>query len=307
MKKTILTLIFGFSLLVSVNAQTDTNKYWKFGGVFNLSIAQTGLVNWTAGGENTVSVNVLVKYNANYAKGKWKWDNDFTIGYGGLIQGNSPWAKTDDRMELNTKVGREVTKKWYYSAFLNFRTQMVDGYKLPDDSTVISTWMAPGYVTGGLGMEYSPNDYFTASISPVAAKLTVVANQPLADAGAYGVDKAEYDTSGVKTKDGSLQRFEFGGNITLQFKKELIKNVTLDTKLKLFSNYLKSPGNIDVNWDLMLLMKVNKWLSASVSTSIIYDDDIDIPLDKNDDGINDNVGPRVQFKEVIGVGLNLTF
>ena len=81
----------------------------------------------------------------------------------------------------------------------------------------------------------------------------------------------------------------------------------MDTKLKLFSNYLKSPGNIDVNWDLMLLMKVNKWLSASVSASLIYDDDIDIPLDKNDDGINDNVGPRVQFKEVIGVGLNLTF
>lgn len=307
MKKILLTSIIAFGLLSAANAQADTNKYWKLGGVFNFSAAQTGLVNWTAGGENTVSGNVLFKYSANYKKGDWKWDNDITLGYGGLIQGDAAWTKTDDRIELNTKVGKKAAKYWYYSAFVNFRTQMLDGYKLPNDSVIISTWMAPGYLTAGLGMEYVPNDYFSASISPIASKFTFVANPALADAGAYGVEGAEYDTSGLKTKDGLQYRYEFGGNITLQYKREIIKNVTLDTKLNFFSNYLDNPENIDVNWDLMLIMKVNKWLSASVTTNLIYDHDIDIPLDRNDDGNVDGFGPRVQFKEVIGVGLNLTF
>ena len=302
------------SFTISVNAQEaaptaakDTNTYWKKGGLFNLSFSQTALVNWAAGGEENVSSTVLLKLFANYAKNKWIWNNDLTIGYGGLLKGRSPWEKTDDRIELNTKVGREAKKNWYYSAFMNFRTQMTDGYKLPDDSTLISTWMAPAYLTTGIGMDYLPNDYFSINISPVATKLTIVGNQALADFGAYGVDAAERDTNGVITKNGANYRLEFGGNVTFQFKKDIFKNVNLDTKLNFFSNYLENPENIDVNWDLLLNMKVNKWLSANISTSLIYDHDIDIPLDANNDGINDSNGPRVQFKEVLGVGLNMAF
>jgi hypothetical protein len=308
MKKLLQVTLF-LALAGLAQAQdADTNKYWKLGGVFNLSVSQTGLVNWTAGGENSVSGNVLFKYSANYAKNKWIWDNDAVLGYGGLIQGDNDWEKTDDRIELNTKVGREAAKKWYYTAFANFRTQMFDGYKMPNDSDIISTWMAPGYLTMGLGAEWKPDEYFSANISPVSGKVTIVANPTLADLGAYGVDAAEFnETTGAKTKDGSMYRFEFGGNITLQYKREVMKNVTLDTKLNLFSNYLENPQNIDVNWDLMLVMKVNKWLSASVTTNLIYDHDIDVPLDLNDDGVVDEFGPRTQFKEVVGVGLNLTF
>tara|TARA_B100000508_G_scaffold135364_2_gene127096 strand:- start:2906 stop:3835 length:930 start_codon:yes stop_codon:yes gene_type:complete len=309
MKRTLLILVFGLCVATTAIAQSDadTNKAWKFGGIFNLAISQTGMVNWTAGGENTVSGTVLFKYSADYAKDKWIWDNDMVIGYGGLIKGNSPWEKTDDRIEITTKLGKEAKKNWYYTAFINFRTQMLDGYKLPDDSTLISTWMAPGYVTAGIGMEYKPNKFFYVNISPIASKFTIVANQDLADFGAYGVEKAEYDTNNVRTKAGLQYRYEFGGNITLQFKKEIVKNVELDTKLNFFSNYLENPQNIDVNWDLMLNMKVNKWLSASISTNLIYDHDIDVPLDRDDDGVDDGFGPRTQFKEVIGVGLNMTF
>ena len=272
-----------------------------------MSVNQTALINWTAGGENSISANALFKYSANYAKNDWKWDNDITLGYGGIVNGEESWKKTDDRIELNTKVGRKASKAWYYSAFVNFRTQFVDGFDYPDDSTLISTWMAPGYITMGLGAEYVPNEFFNVTVSPVAGKITIVNNEFLADQGAFGVEAAEYDTNGVRTKEGARYRFEFGGNITAQFKKEIMKNVTLDTKLNLFSNYLEDPQNIDVNWDLMLVMQVNEWLSASITTNLIYDHDIDVPLDRNDDGVTDGVGPRTQFKEVLAVGLNLTF
>lgn len=288
-------------------AQEDSTKFWKKGALINVSFNQTALVNWAAGGEENVSATGLVKLFANYSKDKWKWNNDLTIGYGGLLQGQRPWEKTDDRIEFNSKLGREASKSWYYSAFVNFRTQMVDGYKLPDDSTLISTWMAPGYLTGGIGMDYMPNDYFSVNISPASAKITFVANQQLADFGAYGVDAAERDAAGAIITPGKNERFELGGNISAQFKKEIMKNVNLDTKINFFSNYLDRPENIDVNWDLMLNLKVNEWLSANIQTSLIYDHDIDIPVDTNNDGVDDAVGPRTQFKEVLGVGLNLAF
>ena len=139
-------------------------------------------------------------------------------------------------------------------------------------------------------------------------KFTFVTNTALANAGAFGVDAAEFDeVTGEKTKGGAAYRFELGGNVSLQFKKEIAKNVELDTKLNLFSNYLEEPGNIDVNWDLMINMKVNEWLSASLICNLIYDHDIDIAVDSDNDGIPEAVGPRTQFKEVLGVGLNMKF
>lgn len=306
--KKIIWLALGLALIsTSLLGQADSTKYWKKGGLINVSFNQVALVNWAAGGEENISSSLLVKLFANYAKDKWIWNNDITIGYGGILKGSQPWEKTDDRIEVNSKLGRELANNWYNSAFLNFRTQMIDGYKLPDDSTLISTWMAPGYLTGGVGFDYVPNENLSLNISPLAAKVTFVGNQNLADFGAYGVDPAERDTAGNIITPGKTHRFELGGNVSFQFKKEILKNVNFDTKLNLFSNYLDRPENIDVNWDLMLNMKVNEWLSTNIFCSLIYDHDIDLPVDTDNNGVNDAVGPRTQFKEVLGVGLNLAF
>ena len=321
MKKLIIALA-SISFVLTMNAQDETapaaaapaaepaeeTSPWTREGLFNLSLSQTALINWAAGGQNSYSGNALLKYSANYKKGLWKWKNDIALSYGGLAQGDIPWQKTDDRLEFNSKVSRDAKGPWSYAAFVNFRTQFMDGFELPDDSNIISTWMAPGYLTFGIGMDYTPNEYFTANISPVAGKFTFVTNTALANAGAFGVDAAEFDeVTGEKTKDGAAYRFELGGNVSLQFKKEIVKNVELDTKLNLFSNYLEEPGNIDVNWDLMLNMKVNDWLSASLIMNLIYDHDIDIAVDDNNDGVLEGLGPRTQVKEVLGAGLNMKF
>jgi len=319
MKKLLLT-IATFSFAFTLNAQDQTapavettdeeSSPWTREGLFNISISQTALINWAAGGQNSYSGNALLKYSVNYKKGLWKWKNDVVVSYGGLAQGDIPWQKTDDRLELNSKVSRNSAEEsdWAYSAFMNFRTQFMDGLKLPNDSNIISTWMAPGYLTFGVGMDYSPNEFFSANISPVAGKFTFVSNTNLANAGAFGVTAAVYDeVTGEKISDGEAYRFELGGNISMQFKKEIVKNVELDTKLNLFSNYLEEPGNIDVNWDLLLNMKVNEWLSASLICNLIYDHDIDIALDDNNDGVIEGSGPRTQFKEVLGVGINMKF
>lgn len=311
-RKSVLTaLLLSISSMVSTAQDappatvTPAATSWKKGAVFNLNYSQTTLKNWAAGGEDNFALNALAKMFANYKKDKWSWDNDLTMGYGGVQTTSRAWTKTDDRIELNSKIGRQISEKWYFSYFFTFRTQFVDGFKVPGDTTLISTFMSPGYVQTGLGFDYKPVDYFQANLSPATAKFTFVGNQDLANAGAFGVEPAVRDTAGKIVTPGKTVRTEMGGSVTLIFKKEVVKNVSIDTRLFAFSNYMENPENIDVNWDLLINMKINKWLSTSFTSSLIYDHDIDIAFDSNGDGIADSAGPRTQWKTVLGVGLNV--
>lgn len=319
-QKILLGLILASSAL-SVNGQvtdaeknlrtvkSDTVLGWKTGGVVNLGIAQTSLTNWSAGGQNSIAANGLISLFANRTMKKALWENSLDLGYGILKQGtNAGWQKTDDKIDLFSKLGRKVSKNWYFAGLVNFKTQMTPGYNYPNDSVKISTFLAPGYLLGAIGFEYKPNDNFSAFIAPVTLKETFVYDQKLADAGAFGVDAAVYDDiTGLLVTPGANIRSEFGGYLRMMYKKDIVQNVTFQTKLDLFSNYLNNPQNIDVNWEMLLNMKVNKFISATIGTQLIYDHDIKIAVDNNNDGVVDAAGPRLQFKEVLTAGLTYKF
>ncbi|HRZ77935.1 MAG TPA: DUF3078 domain-containing protein, partial [Bacteroidales bacterium] len=187
MKKIIVIMALCSSMgLMAQEAAVEPVKTWKTGGNTGLSFTQTSLTNWAAGGENSLATNAYLSLFANWAQGKSAWDNTLDLAYGLLKQGDQDVRKSDDKMDLASKFGYKASDKWFYTALLNFKSQFTDGYKYPDDSTVISTFLAPGYVTASLGMDYKPNDRFTAFISPLTSKFTIVNDQALADAGAYG-------------------------------------------------------------------------------------------------------------------------
>ena len=289
----------------------DTIEGWKAGGTFSINLAQVSFTNWSAGGQNSVSLNGLVNLFANYKKGNSNWENYLDIGYGTIKQGkNADWWKTDDKIDFTSKYGQKAFSNWYYAGLINFKTQMAEGYNYPDDSTLISDLLAPGYLLGAIGLDYKKTDNFTAFIAPVTSKITIVKNQSLADAGAFGVEPAVIDSvTGNQVEPGKTIKVEFGGYIRLFYKKDLMENISLQTKLDLFSNYLENPQNIDVSWEVMIFMKINKYISATISTHLLYDDDTDIWVDDNDNEIIDNneYRPRTQFKEVIGVGFSYKF
>jgi hypothetical protein len=276
---------------------TDTTKGWKKGGIVGLNLSQTSLTNWAAGGQNSLATNGLLSIFANFKKGKNAWDNSLDLGYGILKQQGAKFVKkTDDKIDLLSKYGREAFKNFYYAALLNFKTQMDVGYNYPTDTTriKISNRFAPAYIVGALGIDYKPNSYLSIFAAPLTGKVTIVTDQVLYDAGAFGVDK------GKKTKS------EFGGYMRMiysknDFKSEFMKNVSFTTKIDLFSNYLKDPQNIVVNWETQIALKINKYISVNLNTQLIYDDKIKI-ADKN------NVSkPRIQFKEILGVGFSYKF
>jgi hypothetical protein len=313
MKKIILCFpLVLFSILI--NAQTiDSTKSWTKGGVLNFNFSQSSFTNWAAGGENAISATGLLTTFANYKKGNNSWDNTLDLAYGLLQSGKTDLRKNEDKIDLSSKYGRYAfLKHWYYTALLSAKTQFADGYNFPNDSVVISGFMSPGYLIGSLGMDYKTKDNsFSAYISPVTSKTTFVTNQTLADAGAYGVEKAKYDSTGgayVLTEHGKKVRSEFGGYIKIAFKKDVAKNVNLASKLELFSNYADRPQNIDVNWEVLIGMKINKFLTTTISTQLIYDHDIPVPIKREVNGVSvDGTGPRLQFKQVLAIGLSFKF
>ena len=283
----------------------DTTQGWKTGGVFAINLAQTSLTNWAAGGQNSVAVNGLFSMFANLKRGKSVWDNSLNVGYGLLKQGkNTDFMKTDDKIDLLSKYGQEAFKNFYYAALLNFKTQMTAGYNYPDVTNKISDLFSPAYLLLAVGMDYKPNANFSAFVAPLTAKFTFVLDDTLSAHGAYGVTPGETSKSEI----GGYIRAIYTKN---DFKGEFMKNIAFTTKIDLFSNYLDNPQNIDVSWETQIAMKVNKYISVNFNTHLLYDDNILIALDRNDDGDmtdpGDIPGKRIQFKEILGVGFSYNF
>lgn len=279
------------------STKTAKNSNWKLESIFSLNVTQSSFTNWAAGGRNNIAGLAYINANADYTKGKIKWANHLTTGLGGVKYFDTKLQKTDDIFDFQSTLSYGLKKPWYISLLAGFRTQYLDGYSSVDDTLRSSTFLAPGYATVALGVEYIPNDNFKALLSPITGKFTFVNDQRLADLGAFGVTPAEYSLGGVLLNHGEKFRAEVGAYLRLVYNKEIMKNINLKSRLELFSNYLHNPQNIDVNGELLLDFKINKWFSASLQLNLIYDDDVDI-TDRNG-----NVGPRTQFKEVIGIGI----
>lgn len=301
MKKTIILLsvsviLTGFTTRISAQ-DADTTQGWSNSGVFSLNMTQASFTNWAAGGQNSVALNGLVSLTANYRMGKSAWDNALTLGYGKMIQkGNDlGWVKTDDRIDFQSKYGHKASEKWFWSGLMSFKTQMDKGYNYPDTENKISDLLAPAYLIFSLGMDYKPTPQFSMFLSPLTSKNTIVNDDDLSAAGAFGVEP------------GKKFRAELGAYANIAYKKdEIVKNVNFLTKLDLFSNYLKNPQNIDISWETLLVLKVNEFISATVNTHLLYDDDVLIRVDEGNEG-EPVMGKRAQFKEVIGVGFTYKF
>ncbi|MCB0794339.1 MAG: DUF3078 domain-containing protein [Flavobacteriales bacterium] len=290
-------------------ANIDSSKIWTTGGVFQLNFSQVQLVNWSAGGVSSVSGLAQLNGWANKRKGKWAWDNSLILAYGLLAEQDKRSTKTDDRFELNSRLGREIGGPWFASALFQFRSQFVEGFDADIDTLKISNFLAPGYVLFGLGFDYKPSKKFSAYLSPIMTKTTLVYDQDLADAGAFGVDPGVFEITDIGDTTGFTQGknvlFQMGAYANVFFTTDIAKNINFMTRLELFSNYLDNPQNIDVNWETLWTFKVNDWFAATLNTLLIYDDDIDI-LQKQDDGTF-KTGPTTQFKQTLSIGLTAKF
>jgi hypothetical protein len=287
------------------SVRPDTIRYWKRSARYNVNFAQSEFRNWSGGGVNSIAIGGLANLVGIRDDGTSIWENTLDVAYGIVRQSRiHGFRKTDDNFIFISKYGRTLKNKWRISTMLDARTQLRPGYRferIPNSdeqrAIFLSDFLSPGFFLLSLGAELSEKNHYTIRLSPITGKLTVVLNDSLSQAGAFGV------------RPGETTRWEFGAQFNGMHRKEVMKNVTLQNRIMLFSaydQYRTQPGfwrslsTIDVFWESLTILKVNRYIDTSVSANLIWDRDITIT---RDDGRPP--GPAVQFKGVLNIGLTL--
>lgn len=285
--------------------------FWQNVNLIGLNFSQAAFINWNAGGNNSISALANARFERNYKFRYFQWENNLETRYGVNLQEGQKIRKTEDAVRITSTVGyrRDTISNWYYSVKANFNTQFTDGFKYPDRETPISRVMSPGYFFLGAGTSYISEDRkFNLYISPLTQKATFVFDQDLADKGSFGVQKAVLDAEGTIVERGKNVFLEVGFLITNNWETQLMENIALKHRLSVYTDYISSFGNIDVDWELNINLKVNKYIVTNLGTHIIYDDDILFDPVKNEAGIVINEGrPKLQFKQLLGVGVAYNF
>lgn len=253
---------------------------WKKGGTFSLIGNQASFNNWLAGGQSSIAGNVLINYDINYKKADWSWDNKFIAGYGLTKLKDFDLQKSDDRLEINSLLGKKASGYWYYSAFLNFKTQFDTGLDPDTQTTRISHFFSPAYLQVGPGMMWKKSDNLKFNIAPATSKLIVVHDHFTEFGPSFGVEQ------------GKSSRYEFGAALNGYYKFNVMENVSVENIVNLYSNYLEDAQNVDIDYQLNIVMKVNKYLSANFTFQTIYDD---------------NAFRGFQTRQNIGLGVNYGF
>jgi hypothetical protein len=260
---------------------------WKKGGLFTLNLAQGSLSNWQGGGDkNSFSAVGFLNLFAVLKEGRNLWHNTMDLGYGYINTTSLGSRKSDDRIDVLSKYGYQLSKKWYAGMLFNFRSQFAPGYTYEKDEngvesrTLTSEFMAPAYILLSPGFDFRPTQSFSVFLSPLTERWIIVSDEQLSAAGAYGVEP------------GEKSRNELGAFLSAELNQDVMTNVTFKSRFDAFSNYKNKPANIDIFWTNILAMKVNKFLSANVAIDLLYD--------------HDAIG-RMQLRQLLGIGFSAKF
>ena len=311
----------------NAEVKVEKPKYWTSSLKTNVSLGQTSLTNWAAGGDNTVSLAAFIDANANYKKNEMFWNNRLQLDYGFLYASSKPIIqKNTDRIYLESKWGykTEAMKNFYFSANYDFKSQFAPGYEYKTPSVEglenlpmkdkVQAWMdarkplsgilSPAYTNLALGIDWTPAKWLSVNFAPLTGGFVIVEDVRFRQSYSMPLRKEwEGITEGVPTDGSQLRsaRFEFGAQLKVDAKVNVNDNFSYSTQVVLFSNYLDKPQNMRVNWDNRIDWKLAKYFSFTVTTNLIYDDKVMIFSEK--DG---KTHQRIQFKESVAFGFTYT-
>jgi hypothetical protein len=291
--------LYGQKVDGSGNLTTNSQQYiktkstngrlqgWFVQGNNSLTFNQAAFSNWMAGGVNSYSLNANMDYEFNLTRGRHIWDNRFILAYGVLRNEGEDYRKSNDVIDLSSSYGYEFAKHFYFAGAMNFKTQFTTGFdynvvdSISGDYKKISNFMAPGYLSFGLGVDYKPNENLQVNFHPFTSRFTFVQDKDLQYAGSYGLKK-----------DGDSFLYEFGAFVGARYKFNITDNVSYDNRLGIYSNYLDNPLNMDIAYQGILDLKVTRFISAQATINLFYDEDQIM---------------KTQLKQTLGVGFAYKF
>ena len=280
-------------LITSVNIYSqeivEKDSLWIKRGNIAVLLNQTGFSDWVGGGTNNFSATIKFDYEWEYRDKGWNWLSNVESAFGLAKYKNAPFArKIDDRILIQSILGKEFTRNLSFSAFFNFTSQIGNGYKYKKDDNnneireLTTRIFSPAYFQIGSGFLWKKDEKLWVNYSPIASRLILVSKK-------FTDGLLENETYfGVSPNKSS--RYELGANLTFHSEGSLLENVNYKQDLKLFSNYLEDASNIDLDYLAQIEINVNSLLSTQLIFQLIYDD---------------NAVSRLQVREVFGVGVQL--
>jgi hypothetical protein len=291
------TLNRSVSGLSNVQEKYQVLTPWRIGGDGSVGFTQTYLQNWKKGGQSALALQIILKGYANWSRhdGKVKWENSGEIRNGYIRPGGegAETQKNDDKFEITSRLGVSAFKKWFYSTEFNFETQLFNGYKYPRASNPepISAFMGPARTFFKLGLDYKPNNNFSLFLSPLTAKNVFVK------------DTVKIDPTNFGIESGKRSYWEPGLNTDIFWRKNITPEITYETKYKMFINYRQPFGNLDFNWENLLVMQLTDHINMRTMVHFIYDEKIKFPVeDANGNPMDPK--PKLQIREFITVGFS---
>ena len=279
----------------------------SFHGSYGLNLNQLALSNWAAGGENSWAGKAFADFALVYRNKRFEQKLTGAFAFGISRFADKRIEKQDDKIDLTYALSLKSKSQWNLTTVVTFNTQFANGYKYPNDSTIISTFFAPAYLTLSAGYSYkTKNEHFQVFMAPLAGKITFVLNQELADQGAFGVMKGYYDTEG-NWVPGERIAPAVGANIIINYKQPIGKSIRYTTVLNTFYNYFERREDnrlrLDVNWENTVQFYITKYITTILFVHLKYDHNATFPVYEEIDGVQtvvDNV-PKLQFKESLGI------
>ncbi len=276
-------------------------KYWTNSLSLELSLSQTSLTNWAAGGYNSLTLNSGIDAKAKYAKEQLTWNNRLQLQYGFLWTADMKnlLQKSNDLIYLESQFAYRTStdSKWNYTISYDFRSQFTDSYDsyVQDEDTgkwtgtLQSGLFSPAYTNLAIGMQWVPADWFSINIAPLTGGFTVCTIPELRSS--YGMKLRSDD---LDSSDGNNYRsalLQIGAQIKVDFEFSINDVFFYETQLVLFTDYLSHPFRDNrVNWDNKISWSFSKYFKIALNTWLIYD-----PIVLIDDT------QKVQFKEYFSI------
>jgi len=247
-------------------------NYWRTWTSFGINANQASFSdNWNGGGVNSISIGGTFDRKSTYTKDDKNFTTQLILKYGTLKNKNQLSRKSNDRIFWDNKAALKLSKYWSLFASLAWETQFVEGYTYYEDEDgndtrgdVISNFMAPGYTTESVGIEYTPDKSFSLRFGTGTARQTFILDDRLVfdDRKSFGVDT------------GKNFRNELAFQLVANINRDIGENLNLTGRYAYFANYNEF-NKASHRLDATLTARVSRIINVSLSGILWYDKNID--------------------------------
>lgn len=247
-------------------------NYWRNWTTFGINVNQASFSdNWNGGGVNSIAMGLAFDNKAEYVKDDVSFTSQINLKYGKVKNKDQSARKSNDRIFWDNKAALKFSKHWSFFASLALETQFDVGYSYSKNSEgeevrsdPISNFMAPGYITESIGVEYKPDKTFSLRFGTGTARQTLILDKRI-----ISETKSKF---GVEP--GKNFKNELAFQVVANLDRSLGSNLNLKARYAFFANY-EEFKNASHRLDASLTARVSRVINVALNTVVWYDKNVD--------------------------------